>query len=123
MPVGITYAELQLFSDDGRRSASFRLMVDTGSLYTWVPEDEARALGIVPIADESFRPIAGEPVDRPIADALVECAGQRGVRRIVFARPGDLYVIGADTMEGLGLEVDPTTKTIRRVRTIPAASA
>lgn len=121
--MGLTYAELRVLSEDRTQSATFRLMVDTGSLYTWVAGDVARNLGIVPTGSATFQPIAGEPVDRPVADALVECAGQRGIRRIVFARPGDLCVIGADTMEGLGLEVDPTTKTLRRVRTIPAAAA
>ncbi|TLZ50513.1 MAG: hypothetical protein E6K18_07145 [Methanobacteriota archaeon] len=121
--MGIIYAEIRIFSADGMRSRALRLMVDTGSLFTWVPGVTAQALGIAPTGTQSFRPIAGEPIDRPVADALVECAGQRGVRRIVFAGPDDLNVIGADTMEGLGLEVDPTTKTIRRVRTVPAAAA
>jgi len=121
--VGITYVDIHIFSGDGARHVAMRLMVDTGSLYTWVPDDVARQLGIAPVDTRRFRPIAGEPIDRPVADALVECAGQRGVRRIVLAEPGDLCVIGADTLEGLGLEVDPTKKTVRRVDVVPAAVA
>ena len=121
--MGITYAELRIFSDDAKRSTAMRLMVDTGSLFTWVAGDAARELAITPAETCTFRPIAGEPIDRLVADALIECEGRRGVRRIVFAEPGDLCVIGADTLEGLRLEVDPTRRTLRRVDVVPAAAA
>ncbi len=45
---------------------------------------------------------------------MIECEGLRGTTRIAFARPGDGSVLGLHALEGLGLEVDPTTRTLRK---------
>ena len=39
---------------------------------------------------------------------------------VVLGESGDFEVLGADALEGLGQEVDPTTKELRRVRTLAA---
>ena len=122
-PMGVFRARLTLFSADRTRSQNLDLVVDTGSLWTWIPAEIAIGLGIVPTETWAFQAIDGRVFDRPIADAPVECQGRRGVRRIVFAEPGDLNVLGADTMEGLGLEVIPGTRTIRPMGAVPAYAA
>jgi len=38
----------------------------------------------------------------------------------VFAQKGDVEVLGATTLENLGLEIDPTTEEIRRSEALEA---
>jgi len=121
--MGIVYADLTLFSAEGSRSATFHLIADTGALWTWLPADALARLDIMPSATEKFRTIDGRDIFRKVTDAPVECVGRRGIRRIVFAEPGDLIVLGADTMEGLGLEVDPVHRRVKPMDAVPAYAA
>lgn len=121
--VGIVHADLTVFSPDGSRSGTFHLIADPGALWTWLPQDALARLGIEPTDTGKFRTIDGRDIDRRIADASVECVGRRGIRRIVFAELGDSTVLGADTMEGLGLEVDPVHRRVKPMDAVPAYAA
>ena len=44
----------------------------------------------------------------------MEYGGERATRMVVFAEKGDANVLGVDALEGLGLEVDSTTKELRK---------
>lgn len=121
--MGIVHADLTVFSPDGGQSETFHLIADTGALWTWLPEDALARLGIEPSGIGKFRTIDGRAISRKIADASVACVGQRGVRRIVFAEPGDSFVLGADTMGGLGLEVDPVHRRVKPMDAVPAYAA
>ncbi len=44
----------------------------------------------------------------------MEYAKEQATRMVVFAEAGDAHVLGVDALEGLGLEVDPTTKELRK---------
>lgn len=91
------------------------MIVDTGSFLTWVPEDLLSALGHRPAEVSRFGTIEGLSIDRPVCEARIECQGRRTSTFVVFARPGDAKVLGAYALEGLGLEVDPSSRTLKPV--------
>ncbi len=111
--MGITHVDVTLLSPDLSRRETLDLVVDTGSVYTWVPEHVALRLGHRPLMMRPIRTIEGRRIERPVCDAPIEIAGLRGVTRIVFAKPGDLFVLGVTAMETLGLVVDPSTNSLR----------
>ena len=113
--MGIVHATVNLFSPDRVRSETVRLVVETGSVLTRIPEDTAERLGLQPQETMRFRTIDGMIVERPISDCFVECQGLRGYVPVVFARKGDAHVFGVTAMERLGLEVDPQAGTLKRV--------
>jgi len=47
-------------------------------------------------------------------------ASERATRIVVFAEKGDAEVMGIDTLEGLGLEIDPVTKQLRKAESLLA---
>ncbi len=51
---------------------------------------------------------------------LLRCSWRGGDEIVVLGEPGDFDVLGVDALEGLGLEVDPTTKELRRARALAA---
>ena len=113
--MGTVYARVTLRSPDRTVSEVLDLVVDTGSLFTWVPEQMATRLGVRPRTTRRFRTIDGNAVERSVGDCLVECEGEEGYTRIVFGQVGDASVLGVTTLEALGLQVDPQTHRLQRV--------
>jgi predicted aspartyl protease len=113
--MGIVQARVALFSPDLSRREEIVLIVDTGSFLTWVSEADLTRLGHRPSEVRRFRTIEGTSVDRPVCEAKIECQGRRASTFVAFARPGDAQVLGAYALEGLGLEVDPSSRTLKPV--------
>jgi len=116
--MGEVYAQVTLRGPAGRRR--LRLLVDTGSTYSWIREDRLRELGIRPVDEYPFDVIEDVDVTRPIGQGVVEYGGDARWTVLVFARRGDGEVLGLHALEGLALEVDPANKKLRRRRHLRA---
>lgn len=103
-----------------REKQVLELLVDTGSLYTWVSESVLKKLGVSPTAHRKFTTIEGRSLERPVGEAVIEYDGDSVHCVVVFAREGDVNVMGVTALENLGLEVDPTRETLKRSES-PAA--
>ena len=112
--MGHTTASIELYGADRSRHREVDLLVDTGSTYTWVPRPLLEEISIKPSTVRNFRTIDGRTLKRDVGEALMEYRGERATRMVVFAEKGDANVLGVDALEGLGLEVDPTTKELRK---------
>ena len=84
-----------------------KVLVDTRSELTWLPEAELRSLGIEMFKrDQVFVMANGQQVTRDVGVALIRCGEFKTVDEVVFARPGDLLRLGARTIEGFNAIVD-----------------
>jgi len=97
-------------------------LVDTGSEHTWIARSTLMHLGVVPEKQERFMMANGEVLTRDIGFAVLRVAGRITTDEIVFALPGDFEILGARTMEGLNLTVDPRGKRLIPAGPHPAAS-
>jgi clan AA aspartic protease len=87
-------------------------LVDTGSEMTWLPEDILRELDI-PVEDtKRFVTATGERVQRDVGYAIIRVVGVQTIDEVVFAKPGDMILLGARSLEGLNLKVDPRAKQL-----------
>lgn len=112
--MGLTLARLRITGTEA--SKEVELLVDTGSIYTWVAESTLSLIGTESLGERNFRTIEGREIVRKVGEAILEFAGERAARIVVFAKAGDAEVLGVDSLEGLGLEVDPTTKRLKKVQ-------
>jgi predicted aspartyl protease len=96
------------------------LLIDTGSMYTWIKRSRLEELGIEPLDRRRFRTIEDRITEREAGEAVVECLGRRATTVVVFAEEGDAEVLGLHALEGLGLEVDPATRRLREAEAILA---
>lgn len=107
------------------RTRSFevdRFMVNTGSEHTWAPTDLLEQIGIArEKKDLAFVMANGQQITRSVGFAIVEAGGNFTVDEVVFAEPGDLLLLGARSLEGLNLVVDPTRKRLVAAGPLPAA--
>ena len=99
-----------------------KILVDTGSEYTWVPETTLEKLGIKrEKKDLEFAMANGQTVTRSVGFAIVRLDKYFTVDEVVFAEKGDLLLLGARTLEGLNLIVDPRKKRLVAAGPLPAA--
>jgi len=99
-----------------------RLLVVTGSEFTWVPERTLEEIGVGrEKKDVAFVMANGQQVTRSIGFAIVRVEQPFTVDEVVFAQPGDLLLLGARTLEGLNLTVDSARKRLVAAGPLPAA--
>jgi hypothetical protein len=70
-----------------------------------------------------FRQASGEILERWLGPASIYVNGIWTVDEVVFGEPGDLVLLGARTLEGLNLRVDPKSKTLIDAGPAPAAAS
>lgn len=97
------------------RREHVKLLVDSGSLYTWISSARLRDLGVPPTERRRVLTIEGRPTERGAAAVMITLEGRTLHTLCLFGEPGDLEVLGAYTLEGFGLGVDPVQR-----RLIPA---
>lgn len=111
--MGLTEVTMNVNGSTGRRLT--RLLVDTGSTYTWIDGELLKDLGVSPVSTERFRTIDKRTIERQVADVVLEYAGSQRYCPVAFAEKGDANVLGATAMEIMGLEVDPSSREVKRI--------
>jgi predicted aspartyl protease len=97
-------------------------IVDTGSEYSWFPEDMLTQAGIaVRKKDIPFVMANGQRITRDVGYVLIRCKGFETVDEVVFAREDDLTLLGSRTLEGFAAAVDPQKKMLVASGPLPAA--
>jgi len=94
------------------RVEELEILVDTGASYSWFSRQRVEALGIRPTGRMQFRTIDGRMLEREVAPVFIRSDGHVGGDTIVVAESGDAEVLGAHTLESLGLAADPVQKKL-----------
>lgn len=99
-----------------------KLLVDTGSEYTWIPTVKLEQIDIArEKKDLHFVMANGEIVTRSVGFAILRVGASFTIDEVVFAEPGDLALLGARTLEGLNYTVDTVRKKLVAAGPLPAA--
>jgi predicted aspartyl protease len=99
-----------------------KLLVDTGSEYTWISAAKLEKIGVNrEKKDVPFIMANGELVTRNLGFAILRVDGHFTIDEVVFAEKGDLALLGARTLEGLNLTVDSARKKLVAAGPLPAA--
>lgn len=117
---GHTHVRVRVIDPSTSKTEETELLVDTGSTYSWIAKSLLRRLDIKPQTEWAFKTVDGRLLKRQIGEAVVECMGERATTMIVFAEESDANVLGVHALEGLRLEVDPTTKQLKRIEALLA---
>jgi len=99
------------------------VLVDTGAELSWVPAAVLESLGVERNNQWRFQQADGSILERWTATVVVAVGGRRVGDEVVFGEPGDLALLGARTLEGLNLRVEPVTKRLVDAGPAPAAAA
>jgi predicted aspartyl protease len=107
----------------GERRTLERVLVDTGAELSWVPAPVLESLDIARRKRWHFRQADGSVLERWFGFAITYVAGTETNDEVIFGEPGDLVLLGARSLEGLNLRVDPGTKQLVDAGPAPAAVA
>jgi predicted aspartyl protease len=103
---------------DRSRGIDAEMLVDSGAIFSVVPADELRALGMAPEKTERFSLADGSSVTREVGIARFEVAGRTGGAPVIFGEPGDAWLLGVLSLESLGLLLDPFKRELRPMRLV-----
>jgi len=94
-------------SHRARRKVAVSFLIDSGAVYSLVPGPTLKRLGIHPHRMIDFALADGTAITRQVGDAYFEFQGQGGAAPVIFGEKGDRPLLGATTLETLGLVLDP----------------
>jgi len=115
-------ARIENVAERSKGASLPKLLVDTGSEYTWVPGTVLEKLDIGrEKKDLEFVMANGQRITRSVGFAIVRVEKSFTVDEVVFAEKGDLLLLGARTLEGLSLTVDSRQKKLVAAGPLSAA--
>jgi clan AA aspartic protease len=97
---------------DLTRSLELEGLVETGAHYTQVPQSLLEQIGVSPFGTRRVQYADGSVVSKPVASAEILIENELTPTVVLCGAPADLILIGALTLEGLNLGVDPVRKTL-----------
>ncbi len=98
---------------DQTRTISTDLIVDTGSVLTWIRSSRLEQIGIRPRREKEFRTIEGRLIRRSTGAAIFRYDNAEADIEVVFAKDSDAEVLGVTALESLGYQVDPVSNQLR----------
>jgi len=102
-------------SKDPNQFFEAEFWVDTGALYSFVPEDYLERIGIEPSTKRNLIFADGRQDTRLLGfcDFQIEDFEGNIPCPVIFAPKGSLFLLGATALENFGVEVDPIQKKLK----------
>ena len=111
--MAVTFIEVKVSNPESpERARTFTFLVDSGAVYSVMPRDDLAQLGLSPISSEAFILANGEKLEMPVGNAYFEHEGKTRAAPVVFGDP-EIFVLGATTLEALGLILDPIHRELK----------
>ncbi len=114
--VGMTFVRMKVAGEFGGNGKPVEFLVDSGSTYSIVPRGLLRALGVKPVRRERFEFAGGRRIWRQVGIAYLSFRGRITATHVIFGGARDEPLLGVHALEGLGYEVDPVNRRLRRAR-------
>jgi clan AA aspartic protease len=101
---------------------TIEFLIDSGAIYSVVPARVLEKLGIRPLMEQEFRLADGSKISRKKGVAVFRHGERAGGADVIFGEEGDSTLLGAFTLEALGLALDPLRRELRPLPMILALS-
>ena len=91
--------------------------VDKGALYSFVPEDRLKEIGVQPLRSRELILADGRRDRRLLGEAVftVPQLNESLTCPVIFAPKDSLYLLGATALENFGVQADPTTQQLKPI--------
>jgi len=112
--MGLTHIKAKLANPaNPRKAVNLTFLVDSGAIYSVVPAETLRRLGIKAHSSRTFTLADGTEIKRRIGDVIFQINGERGASPVIFGEKGDSILLGAVSLEALGLILDPIKRVLK----------
>ena len=112
--MGLTYVDIEIAHPGTLdRWETVRCLVDSGAIYSIVSATLLDSLGIKPVDQQEFQLADGGKIVRRKGIAAFRLGERIGGADVIFGEEGDSELLGAFTLESLGLSLDPVKRELR----------
>jgi predicted aspartyl protease len=112
--MGLTVLEVEVGNPANPEvTRRIEFLIDSGAVYSVVPSPILEGLGIKPLAEQSFRLADGSKIVRKKGGAFFRYGDHVGVADVIFGEEDDSMLLGAFTLEALGLALDPFKRELK----------
>lgn len=105
---------------DGAYQAEF--LVDTGATDSMAPASELRRIGVEPVGRMAYELADGTVREYVFGLARIQFMGEITAGRVLFGPEEAEPLLGVTALESVGITIDPTTRTLKRLPAIPLKS-
>lgn len=104
-------------SHDPKRFFENEFWVDTGALYSFVPEDFLERIGVKPVAWRNLILADGRKDARRLGFCDFQIEGLEGTIPcpVIFAPKESFFLLGATALENFGVDADPVKKDLKPI--------
>lgn len=113
--MGITYIDGEVKGSTDK-TAIVHFLVDSGATYSLLAKGTWQALGLQPKRSASFALADGTQIERKISECHVTLPQGEGHTPVILGEEGDEPLLGAVTLEILGLVLNPFNRTLQPMR-------
>ena len=114
--MGLTFLNIEVGNPASPQvTETVEFLIDSGAVYSVVPKPVLERLGIQPLTEQEFRLADGSKISRSKGIALFKYGERIGGADVIFGEEGDSQLLGAFTLEALGLSLDPLRRELREL--------
>lgn len=113
--MGLTYVEGTVTGPTGTQ-ATAEFLVDGGAKYTLLPEPIWKSVELSPKRRMTFTLADGTHIERDISEVHISISQGEGHTPVILGEPGDEALLGAVTLEELGLVLNPFQRSLQPAR-------
>ncbi len=111
--MSITFLKVKVINPEHpKKSQTCEFLVDSGAVYSVVPQDVLKNLGIKATSSQEFILANGEVIKRSVGNAYFEYRDKIRAAPVVFGDEGVL-LLGTTTIEALGMILDPIRRELK----------
>jgi len=112
--LGITYVEGRVRGPTGE--ADVRFLVDSGAVYSLLPEEVWKRIGLTPMREHEFILADGSTVKRKVSECYISLPQGECHTPVILGEADDQALLGVVTLEILGLVFNPFKRTLQPMR-------
>ncbi len=110
--MGTFRVPIEIGDPQGQRFEAMEALVDTGATNTTLPAPVLGQLGVHPYRKSVFELADGTQLELNVGRTWVKVNGQQEYTQVVFGAEGSQPILGAVTLEEMGLAVDPVARRL-----------
>ncbi len=117
--MGITFVKGTVTGQKGKK-ATLKFLVDSGAIYSLLPEKDWQAIGLKPKRTMTFTLADGTEEKRKVSECFITLPQGNGHTPVILGEADDQALLGAVTLEILGLVLDPFKRTLKEMHAMLA---
>lgn len=113
--MGVTYLTIKVANPkNDKKVLERKILVDSGAVFSVIPADDLKALGIKSDTKQKFILANGAEIEKEVGEAKFVYKDFARTAPVIFGDPG-VYLLGATTLEVMGLILDPVNRKLEKL--------